>query len=64
MKSFTVYEKIFTKVGKSTLANVTNEYVQSGEETGSDGEDSEDFDKEAFIEAERFRCLWESNDKT
>ena len=37
-------------------------YYGAGE---NDAESSEDFDKEAFIEAVRkFRCLWDVNDKT
>ena len=47
------------------MADLTCEYVQSGEETGNAGEGSEVFDKEAFIEAgRRFRCLWDTNDRT
>ena len=47
------------------MADFTSEYVQIGEETGNDGEGSENFNKEAFIEAaRRFRCLWDTNDKT
>ena len=33
------------------MADFASEYAQSGEETGNDGEGSEEFDKEAFIEA-------------
>ena len=59
-------EKTFrATVAKSIMADFTSEYVQSGEETGNDGEGSEDFDKEAFSEAvRRFRCLWDTNDRT